>query len=44
MVMSISSKMTAIADKVRALLGVSGKLGFDAIAENLEEAVVSCDS
>lgn len=42
--MSISSKMTAIADKVRDLSGVSGKLGFDAIAENLGEAVTTCDS
>lgn len=33
--MSVNSKMTAIADKIRALLGVSGKMGLDAMATNL---------
>lgn len=33
--MSVSSKMTAIADKIRALLGISGTMGLDAMATNL---------
>lgn len=42
--MSVNSKMTAIADKVRALLGISGKIGLDAMADNLGTAVDACDS
>ena len=34
--MSVNSKMTAIADKIRALLGLSGTMGLDAMATNLE--------
>ena len=33
--MSVNSKMTAIADKIRALLGLSGTMGLDAMATNL---------
>ena len=33
--MSVKSKMTAIADKIRALLGISGTMGLDAMAANL---------
>lgn len=33
--MSVNSKMTAIADKIRALLGISGTMGLDAMATNL---------
>lgn len=33
--MSVNSKMTAIADKIRALLGVSGTMGLDAMSTNL---------
>ena len=33
--MSVNSKMTAIADKIRALLGISGTMGMDAMATNL---------
>ena len=33
--MSVNSKVTAIADKIRALLGLSGKMGLDAMATNL---------
>lgn len=36
--MSVNSKMTAIADKIRALLGLSGTMGLDAMATNLQEA------
>lgn len=36
--MSVNTKMTAIADKVRTLLGVSGKMGLDAMAANLQTA------
>ena len=42
--MSVNSKMTAIADKVRALLGISGKIGLDAMEDNLGTAVEACDS
>lgn len=34
--MSVNSKMTAIADKIRELLGLSGTMGLDAMATNLE--------
>ena len=33
--MSVNSKMTAIADLIRALLGLSGTMGLDAMATNL---------
>lgn len=33
--MSVNSKMTAIADKIRALLGISGAMGLDAMATHL---------
>ena len=33
--MSIATKMTAIADKIRAILGISGKMGLDAMSTNL---------
>ena len=33
--MSVNSKMTAIADKIRALLGLSGTMGLDAMTDNL---------
>lgn len=33
--MSVKEKMTAIADKIRALLGISGTMGLDAMAANL---------
>lgn len=33
--MSVNSKMAAIADKIRALLGISGTMGLDAMAANL---------
>ena len=33
--MSVNSKMTAIADKIRTLLGISGTMGLDAMANNL---------
>ena len=36
--MSVNSKMTAIADKIRALLGLSGTMGLDAMASNLQAA------
>ena len=34
--MSVHSKMTALADKIRALLGISETLSLDAMAEKLE--------
>lgn len=34
--MSVNSKMTAIADKIRSLLGISGDMTLDAMATNLE--------
>lgn len=33
--MSVNSKMTAIADKIRSILGISGTMGLDAIVSNL---------
>lgn len=36
--MSVNSAMTAIADKIRALLGISGTMGLDAMATNLTTA------
>lgn len=33
--MSVNTKMTAIADKIRALLGLTGTMGLDAMATNL---------
>lgn len=36
--MSLGNKMTAIADKIRALLGISGVMGLDAMATNLTTA------
>ncbi len=36
--MSVNSKMTAIADRIRTLLGLSGTMGLDAMATNLQEA------
>ena len=33
--MSVNSKMTAIADKIRSLLGSTSKMGLDAMATNL---------
>ena len=35
MSMSVNEKMTAIADKIRALLGISDTMGLDAMANNL---------
>ena len=42
--MSVNSKMTAIADPIRTLMGSEGKLGLDAMAENLDEAVAKVDT
>ena len=33
--MSVNSKMTSIADKIRSLLGITGTMGLDAMATNL---------
>lgn len=42
--MSVNSKMTAIADKIRTLLGITGNMGMDAMATNLGNAVTEVDS
>lgn len=42
--MSVRSKMTAIADPIRTLKGTSGKMGLDAMASNLVDAVNECDT
>ena len=34
--MSVKSKMTAIADKIRALLGITRTMGLDAMADNIQ--------
>ena len=42
--MSLQEKFTSIADKIRSLLGISGIMGLDAMATNLQTAVNSADS
>lgn len=42
--MSLNSKMTAIADKIRALLGLTGTMGLDAMANHLGDAVTEVDN
>ena len=42
--MSVNEKMTAIADKTRELVGLTGTMGLDAMAANLGTAVSACDS
>ena len=36
--MSVNSKMTAIANKIRTMLGLTGKMGLDDMANNLDAA------
>jgi hypothetical protein len=42
--MSFSSKMTAIASKIRGLLGISEAMGMDAMAQNLDRVQSEVDS
>ena len=42
--MSVNSKMTAIADNTRELLGISGKMGLDSMALNLGTAINESDT
>ena len=42
--MSVNEKMTSIADKTRELLGVAGKMGLDAMSDNLGRAVDESDT
>lgn len=42
--MSVNSKMTAIADKIRTLLGITGSMGLDAMATNIGNAVNEVDA
>ena len=42
--MSVNSKMTAIADPIRTLMGSSGKIGLDAMANHLGNAVTEVDN
>jgi hypothetical protein len=44
MVMSVNSKMTAIADEIRELSGTTGTMGLDAMATNVAEANGLVDS
>lgn len=41
--MSVNSKMTAIADKIRSLLGLSDEMGLDDMAENLGTALANVE-
>lgn len=41
--MSVNSKMTAIANKIRALLGITGTMGLDAMASNIDKAQTEVD-
>lgn len=40
----VNEKMTAIADKIRILLGITGKMGLDVMATNLATAMANIDS
>lgn len=42
--MSVNTKMTAIADKIRSLLGLTGKMGLDAMGSNLGDVVNECNT
>lgn len=42
--MSVKSKMTAIADRIRSLLGISGTMGLDNMATNLDTAQNEVDT
>lgn len=42
--MSVNSKMTAIADKVRSLLGISTKQSLDSMSANLDSIVDEVDT
>ena len=42
--MSVNSKMTAIANKIRALLGITGTMGMDAMASNIGKAQEEVDN
>jgi hypothetical protein len=44
MVMSVNSEMTAIADLIRGLRGVSGKMGLDAMKGHLQDEQDGLDS
>ena len=33
--MSVNSKMTVIANRIRSLLGITGAMGLDAMSDNL---------
>lgn len=41
---TLAEKMTAIADKIRGLLGLSGTMGLDAMASNLTTAQTETDT
>ena len=42
--MSVDSKMTAIADKIRGLLGLTGEMGLDAMETNLTTEQANIDA
>lgn len=42
--MSVNSKMTAIADPIRSLMGLNSQMSLDAMAKNLVEASTSVNS
>lgn len=42
--MSVKTKMTAIADKIRGLLGLTGTMGLDTMADNLSTAQGEVDT
>lgn len=42
--MSVHFKMTAIAEPIRILMGKTGKMGLDAMAEDLGVAVTEVDA
>lgn len=40
----VNTKMTTIAEKIRSLLGITGKMGLDAMATNLETEQANIDA
>ncbi len=42
--MSINSKMTSIADRIRSLMGLDATMGLDAMADNLGDATATVEN
>jgi hypothetical protein len=42
--MGVKTKMTAIADKIRTLLGITGTMGLDSMSSNLQSALTEANT